>query len=53
MKYARGKQDARRAWIHGLRERRGTKVAAVALANQQARMLWARLAQHDAYRSAV
>jgi transposase len=39
-----GKTDARRVWLHQGRARRGTQVAAVALANNNARMLWAFLA---------
>jgi transposase len=48
-----GKQDSRSVWIQQLRARRGTQVAAVALANKNARMLWALLATGEVYRPAA
>jgi transposase len=38
----------RRPWLAGLLARRSTKVAAIALANKIARMVWAMMA-HGAY----
>jgi transposase len=46
------KHDARSAWLNRLRERRGKNVAAVALANKNARILWALLVKGEAYRQA-
>jgi transposase len=37
------KTDGQSVWIEQLRARRGTQVAAVALANKNARILWALL----------
>jgi transposase len=48
-----GKTDVRSAWLQRLQTRRGTQVAAVALANTNARILWALLATGDVYRQAV
>ena len=48
-----GKKDARSVWLQQLRARRGTQVAAVALANKNARILWALLATGDSYRQAA
>jgi transposase len=48
-----GKQDSRSVWIQQLRARRGTQGAAVALANKNARMLWALLATGEVYRPAA
>jgi transposase len=48
-----GKTDVRSAWLQRLRARRGTQVAAVALANKNARILWALLATGDVYRQAA
>lgn len=47
------KKDAISLWVNALKERRGTSVAAVALANKNARIIWALLAHDDVYRSAV
>lgn len=49
---AERKADARRAWINGLRQRRGKNRAAVALANKNARILWALLIKGEAYHPA-
>src|SRR5438094_8080257 len=38
---ARGKQDPRSRWLASLRQRRHPNVAAVALANKNARIVWA------------
>jgi transposase len=48
-----GKQDLRSVWLQQLRARRGTQVAAVALANKNARILWALLATGEVYRQAA
>lgn len=47
------KSDARSQWIKRLRERRGKNVATVALANKNARILWALLARGQPYRQAA
>ncbi len=38
------------AWLLGLLERRPRKLAAVALANKMARIVWAMMARGEAYR---
>ena len=48
-----GKTDSRSVWLQQLQARRGTQVAAVALANKNARILWALLATGDSYRQAA
>jgi transposase len=48
-----GKTDARSVWLQQVRARRGTQVAAVALANKNARILWALLATGEVYRQAA
>jgi len=45
------KDDARSGWVRRIRAERGPNVAAVALANKNARVLWALLARGDRYRS--
>ena len=47
---AERKGDARSIWVSRLKLRRGPNVAAVALANKNARVLWALLARNDSYR---
>jgi transposase len=44
------KQDDRSQWLKALTARRGKNRAAVALANKSARIVWALLAHHQAYR---
>jgi len=44
-------EDARSDWAASIRAARGPNVAAVALANKNARVLWALLARGDRYRS--
>jgi transposase len=44
------KHDCRSEWIKRVRKRRGTNIAAVALANKNARVLWALLVNKDNYR---
>ena len=43
------KQDPRSRWLVALRQRRHPNVAAVALANKNARIIWAMLAGHSSY----
>jgi transposase len=43
------KDDARSRWINALRARRGVKIAAVAVANKNARIAWALLAKGRSY----
>ncbi len=50
---AKRKSDARSRWINTLAARRGANIAAVALANKNARILWALIARGEAYRKAV
>ena len=49
---AGGKQDPRSRWLASLRERRHPNVAAVALANKNARIAWAMLAGNVSYEPA-
>ena len=46
---ARGKKDPRSLWLGKLRERRHANIAAVALANKNARIAWALLSCDAAY----
>jgi transposase len=48
-----GKQDPRSLWLSKLRERRHPNVAAVALANKNARIVWAMLARDKSYEPAL
>jgi transposase len=48
-----GKMDPRSTWLQQLRARRGTQVAAGALTNKNARILWALLATGEVYRQAA
>ena len=50
---AKRKQDARSRWITALAARRGANIAAVALANKNARILWALMAHGEEYRKAL
>jgi transposase len=47
------KTDARSRWLNGVEARRGHNVAAVALANKNARILWALAAAQEPYRKAA
>jgi transposase len=47
---AERKRDARSIWISRLKQRSGPNVAAVALANKNARVMWALLARNQSYR---
>lgn len=49
-----GKKDDRRSiWLKELKERRGSNRAAVAVANKNARIIWAVLAKNEEYRRAA
>jgi transposase len=50
LRRARYKRDRRSVWIGALRDRRGPNIAAVALANKNARTLWALLTSGEEYR---
>lgn len=50
LRYSGGKRDALSSWADALRHRRGYNLAAVALANKNARVLWALLTRGEAYR---
>ena len=50
---AKRKSDTRSRWINALVARRGANVAAVALANKNARVLWALMARGEEYRRAA
>jgi transposase len=50
LRYARHKRDRRSVWIGALSERSGPNIAAVALANKNARVLWALLTCGEEYR---
>lgn len=47
------RHGAKRAWLLQLLSRRATKVAAVALANKTARMVWALMTSGEHYRELV
>ncbi len=47
------KSDPRSRWIRGLVNRRGPYIAAIAVANRNARICWALLSKGQAYRPAV
>jgi transposase len=49
IRYAETHGTAHRPWLARLLERRPAKVAAVALANKNARIAWALLARGDVY----
>ena len=42
--------DTQGRWLWALKRRKGTNVAAVALANKNARVIWALLAHDEVYR---
>jgi transposase len=48
-----GKEDRRSRWLQSLVVRRGKNKAAVALANKNARIIWALLSRGECYRAAV
>jgi len=47
------KDDSRSKWIIALKERRGANRTAVAVANKNARIIWAILAKNEQYKKAV
>ena len=47
------KEDSRSCWIRALIERRGANRTAVAIANKNARIIWAVLSKKEAYRKAA
>jgi len=47
---AERRTDTQGRWLWALKCRKGTNVAAVALANKNARVVWALLARDDVYR---
>jgi len=47
------KEDSRSKWIQSIKERRGGNIAVVALANKNARIIWALLANKTEYRIAA
>ena len=50
---AGGKQDPRSRWLGKLRQRRHPNIAAVALANKNARIVWAMLTGDTLYEPAL
>ena len=50
LRYVGRKRDPRSRWAGKLKERRGPNIAAVALANKNARVLWALLTRAEEYR---
>lgn len=50
---AAGKSDQFSQWVNALRERRGMNRAIVAVANKNARIIWALLAKNEEYRPAI
>ena len=53
MKAAAHQDDARSRWINDLVRRRNKNVAAVAVANKNARIAWALLTREEDYRPAA
>ncbi len=53
LRYAPNKLDARSRWITSIKDRRGSNIAAVSLANKNARILWALMSRDETYRKAV
>jgi transposase len=47
------KDDPRSRWIIGLKKRRGNNIASVALANKNARIIWAMMTKGEEYRKAA
>jgi transposase len=50
VRYAKPGRKSASAWLLQLLERKPRKVAAVALANKMARIIWAMMAHGEAYR---
>ena len=53
LRYAARKRDRNSLWLGAVRERRGPNIAAVALANKNARVLWALLTHNEDCRAAA
>jgi transposase len=53
IRWMEGKDDRRSRWLQSLVARRGKNKAAVALANKNARIIWALLARGECYRPSV
>jgi transposase len=51
LRHARNRPTRDGAWVRALMERKPTKVAAVALANRTARIVWAVMMRGDGYRA--
>ena len=51
LRHARNRPTRDGAWVRALMERKPTKVAAVALANKTARIVWAVMTRGDGYRA--
>lgn len=51
LRTAGNKQDSRSLWLVSLKERRNQNIAAVAMANKNARIVWAMLTRNEEYRS--
>jgi transposase len=51
LRWCERKRDPRSRWLAKLAARRGPNVAAVALANHNARVMWALLSRSDRYRT--
>ena len=49
----KGKTDSQSVWLRALKERRGFNKACVALANKNARVIWALMAHGEEYRKAA
>ncbi len=52
LQYAERKMDRRSRWVSAVKARRGNNVASVALANKNARIVWALMSRSDDYRPA-
>ena len=53
IRYARIHGTKRRPWLTALLARRPTKIAAIALANKMARMVWVMMARGERYKEPV
>jgi len=53
VRYIGNKEDSRSKWVKDLKDRRGANRTAVAVANKNARIIWAVLAKNEHYRKAV
>jgi transposase len=53
LRYSRAKPTPQRVWVNALLERRPAKVAAVALANKNARIVWALMAKKECYQPPI